>query len=500
MALEATATELCRVYDAGYGLAVLTSFEEARAVQAAELAARALGVPLSTWSLAQGLAPGAPSLTALLESLRSGRQPGLIALLDVHPTALGPLERRLLREVAQEGPLFRQYLLAVTPLGGVPEELQREAALLALAPPDEVELSGALREVAEGLSLALDGAVAQAAVRAARGLGLEEARRAFRMALRQGGDPTATVLDEKRRLLRRSALDCVELGAEEAAGLGTVGGLDRLKEWLTERQRSFAPEARAFGLPPPKGLLLVGVQGCGKSLSAKAVAAQWRLPLARLDLAALFAGESSPEASLRQSIAAAEAMAPLVLWVDEIEKGFAGVGAGGDGGMARLFGWFLTWLSERESPVFVVATANEVAGLPPELLRKGRFDETFFIDLPAARSRAEILSIHLRRRGRDPEKLGAARIAERAEHFSGSELEQLVVSGLHAAFAQGRELTAEDLDRAASEAVPLYRTYEERIKALRDWAKGRARPAHADGKLVDYFRAKDPLPRKAGEG
>ncbi len=488
MPLASTAKELAGLFDAGYGLAVLASFEEARALEAAQLAAAELGVPFASWSVTAGSSQAPPSLAALLEALRAGRAPGLVALLDVRPAALDPLERRLLREVAQEGPLFRQFLLAVTPTGGLPEELTRETAIVTLAPPDDSELSVALREVSEGLGVALDPAVAEGAVRAARGLGLEEARRAFRIALRQGGDPTAAVLDEKRRLLRRSAaLDCVELSAEEAAGLAAVGGMDQLKAWLVDRQRSFAPEARAFGLPPPKGLLLVGVQGCGKSLSAKAVAAQWRLPLARLDLAALFAGEAAPEASLRQSIAAAEAMAPVVLWVDEIEKGFAGLDRG-DGGMARLFGWFLTWLAERQAPVFVVATANEVAGLPPELLRKGRFDETFFIDLPDARARGDILAIHLRRRGRDPAKLRVAGLAERAEHFSGSELEQLVVSGLHAAFAQGRELAPEDLERALHEAVPLYRTYEERIKALRDWARGRARPAHADAKLIDYFK------------
>ena len=511
MALAEHAAEVARLFDAGYGLVVLSSFEEGRALGVAEGAAATLGVPVAVWTLARGLTPAlaagsslecsglaasarrpvepSSSLAEILEGLRTERPPGLFVFLDLRPELLAPLERRLLREVAAEGPLFRQYLIALSPLGGVPEELSRDAALVALSPPDEAELRGVLIESAGALEVQLTEAAAGAAVTAARGLGLEEARRAFRLALRAGGDPTATVLAEKRRLLRRSAaLDCVDLGTDEAAGLGVVGGLDRLKEWLVDRQRSLSPEARAFGLPPPKGLLLIGVQGCGKSLCAKAVAAQWRLPLARLDLAGLFGTEAAPEAALRQAIAAAEAMAPGVLWVDEIEKGFAGVESGRDAGMARLFGWFITWLAERESPVFVVATANDVTGLPPELLRKGRFDEIFFVDLPDARSRAEILAIHLRRRGRDPALLPVAKIAERSEHFSGSELEQLVVAGLHAAFAQGRELSGEDLDRAAQESVPLYRTYEERIKALREWAKNRARPAAADAKLIDYFQ------------
>jgi SpoVK/Ycf46/Vps4 family AAA+-type ATPase len=349
-------------------------------------------------------------------------------------------------------------------------------------------LAAVLDECCQALEVPLQPETVAAAVTSALGLGLEEARRAFRLALRAGGDPTGSVLEEKRRLLRRSAaLDCLDLG-EEAAGLRAVGGMDELKRWLQERQRALGPEARAFGLPAPKGLLLLGVQGCGKSLCAKAVAAQWRLPLARLDLAGVFAGEVAPEAALRQAIAAAEAMAPAVLWVDEIEKGFGGSALQEDASLYRLFGWFITWLAERQSELFVVATANEVEGLPPELLRKGRFDEVFFVDLPDLRSRQEILAIHLERRGRDSTRMSIPSLAQRAEHFSGSELEQVVVSGLHAAFAAGRELEAVDLERALQQAVPLYRTYEERIKALRAWAQDRARPASSNVKLVDYFQ------------
>ncbi len=492
MGVRDAAAEVAKLFDAGYGIAMLSSFEEARAREVAVAAAATLEVPLRTWTAAQGLEPpleGRAGLAGILAELRTGRPPGVVAFFDLSLTSLEPLERRLLRELIADGPLFRQYVLVVSPLGGVPDEMQRDVALVVLPPPDEAELAAALNETCQGLSKAMTREQSAAAITAARGLGLEEARRAFRLALRAGGDPTSTVLAEKRRLLRRSAaLDCIELGTDELAGLSVVGGLEVLKGWLRDRQKSLSPEARAFGLPPPKGLLLIGVQGCGKSLCAKAVAAQWRLPLARLDLAGLFAGEVAPEAALRQSIAAAEAMAPSVLWVDEIEKGFAGVDAGRDTGLARLFGWFITWLAERTSAVFVVATGNEVANLPPELLRKGRFDETFFVDLPDVRSRAAILEIHLRRRRRDPSKLPVPVVANKTEHFSGSELEQVVVSALHAAFAAGRDLTGEDLERAAEETVPLYRTYEERIKALREWAQDRARSASADVKLVDYFQ------------
>jgi SpoVK/Ycf46/Vps4 family AAA+-type ATPase len=492
MSLHDVVSELTRLFDSGSGLVALSTFEEARARQAAGQAAAELGVPFFSWSMANGLDPapgGHRSLSKVLDELRRSRPSGLFALFDLRSDLLNPLERRLLREVAAEGPLFKQYLLVISPLASVPEELQRESAMLVLPPPKAEDLERVLKETCEGLETSLSAEGAQSAVTAALGLGEEEARRAFRRALREGSEPARVVLEEKRRLLRRSAaLDCIDLGDDEAAGLSLVGGLDQLKGWLSDRQRALGADARAFGLPPPKGLLLIGVQGCGKSLSAKAVAAQWRLPLARLDLAGLFAGEMAPEASLRHAVAAAEAMAPAVLWVDEIEKGFSGADSGRDPRLARIFGWFVTWLAERQSEVFVVATANEVSALPPELLRKGRFDEIFFVDLPDLKSRTEILAIHLKRRGREPGRLPVSAVAAQAEHFSGSELEQVVVSALHKAFAQKRQLSGEDLEQAVEETVPLYRTYEERIKALRDWAKDRARPAAADVKLVDYFQ------------
>jgi SpoVK/Ycf46/Vps4 family AAA+-type ATPase len=232
--------------------------------------------------------------------------------------------------------------------------------------------------------------------------------------------------------------------------------------------------------------LLLGVQGCGKSIAAKAVAKEWQFPLLRLDLAAAFGGDTaSPETSIRETIAVAESLAPAVLWIDEIEKGFSDSSA--DPSSSRVFGSFLTWLSEKQSPVFVVATANDVKGLPPELLRRGRFDELFFVDLPSHSERSEILAIHLRKRGRDPLQFPIADLAEEAGRLTGAELEQAVTAALYAAFAAKRDITASDLTNAINETVPLYDTYEERIKELRDWSRGRTRPASIDAKLVDYF-------------
>jgi len=234
------------------------------------------------------------------------------------------------------------------------------------------------------------------------------------------------------------------------------------------------------------GLLLLGVQGCGKSLCAKAVAQEWRFPLLRLDLASAFASpDQSPELAMREGTQIAESVAPAVLWIDEIEKGFAASAA--DPSASRVFGSFLTWLSEKQSPVFVVATANDVSQLPPELLRRGRFDDLFFVDLPSLAERTEILAIHLRKRGRDPTHYRIGEHAEEAERLTGAELEQAVTAALYMAFAENRELEDDDLSNALNETVPLYDTYEERIKELRDWARGRARAASFDAKMVDLF-------------
>jgi SpoVK/Ycf46/Vps4 family AAA+-type ATPase len=488
---ESTA-ELGKLLGAGYGFTVLDSFEEKRGLRLAQVAAEEAKLTFYTWSVSRGLTPPekttGPTLLDALTALRRADRPALLVLLGLQPSSMTAVERRMLVEVAADGPAARQYLLAIAPIGELPVELQREAAAFTLSPPDESELRALLEETAKAVKADL-GDTASASVAAARGLGIEEARRVFRMGLLSKGDLTSTILGEKRRLLRSSsALDCIELGADEKAGLSIVGGLDYLKQWLADRRKSLSAEAQAFGLPPPKGLLLLGVQGCGKSLSAKAIATEWSMPLCRLDLAGLFTEKGSPDAAMRQAIASVEAMAPVVLWIDEMEKGFAGLEGGQDIGLARLFGWFITWLGERTSPVFVVATANDVTSLPPELLRKGRFDETFFVDLPGERARAEILAIHLRRRGRNPDPLPLASLAKRSEKLSGSELEQVVVAGLYTAFSQGRDLNADDLWTALHETVPLYRMYEEKIKALRSWAQDRARPAATDTKLVELMQ------------
>jgi SpoVK/Ycf46/Vps4 family AAA+-type ATPase len=247
------------------------------------------------------------------------------------------------------------------------------------------------------------------------------------------------------------------------------------------RAAAFGAEAREFGLPEPKGLLLVGVQGCGKSLTAKAVASLWKLPLLRLDVGNLFGSYiGTSEENMRKAIKIAESLSPAILWLDEIEKGFSGVASSGmsDGGTtARVFATFLTWLQEKTKPVFVVATANAIDQLPPEMLRKGRFDEIFFIDLPTCTERESIIDIHLKKRRREPKRFAIERLARACEGFSGAEIEQAIISSLYDAFAQKRDITTEDIERAFAETVPLSTMMSEQVEAFRSWASDRARPA-----------------------
>jgi SpoVK/Ycf46/Vps4 family AAA+-type ATPase len=485
------ARELEVLVRAGWRLVALETFEEDRAQKALERAARAVDRPLRSWSVASGLSPdgaGAGSLDAGLRAIEACEEPALFALLDAQRELGDTRAVRRLRDLLPRSARRGQTLLLVGPVLDLPLELVREAGRVELPLPRAAELEPLFRKLAgEGA----DAPALGACVRAALGLTAAEAVRVFRKALQLTGgasdEAAAWMVREKREALRRTpALSFHEAGT----ALAQVGGLGELKRWLGERRRAFSDEARAFGLPAPRGLLLLGVQGCGKSLSAKAVAREWNFPLLRLDLAAAFGGgpERSPELAVREAMSVAESLAPAVLWIDEIEKAFASPGTDARGN--RVFGSFITWLSEKDAPVFVVATANDVAQLPPELLRRGRFDEIFFVDLPTHAERLEILAIHLSKRGRDPAQFGLEALASASERLSGAELEQAVAAALYTAFAAGRELEDNDLANAVAETVPLYETYEERIKELRNWARTRARPASVDPKMVDLFRAR----------
>jgi hypothetical protein len=494
----ATAREIAELWSAGTPILYLVTPEEERAVALCQAAAASFDARAAVWSAHRGLAdlaPAAKDPSAFLDAFVRVPGPALAVALDFHLSLRDPLVARKLRDLlprlADEG----RCLAIVAPRFEVPEGLAGEVAVVRLPLPDDAELAvllDAVRAVvahpAEPPPIAPEGR--HRALVAARGLSEGQARRAFTRALRRdaafGHGAAAVIAGEKKRLLARDlGLELVE-SPERPEDLG---GLAAFKAWMEERALAFDPDASRFGLPPPRGVLLVGVQGCGKSLAAKAAAARLGVPILRLDLPRVLGASAGAEESLHRALEAAEALAPVALWVDEIEKGFAGSSPadGADARAARLLGAFSTWLQERRGPVFVVATANDVSRLPPELLRRGRFDELFFVDLPDAEARREILSLHLRRRGREGQ-VDVGAIADLCAEFSGAELEQVVVGALHRAYSLGRDVETGDLRRVAQDVVPLFRTYEEPIKALREWARGRARVAGRAGAIVDLFR------------
>jgi ATPases of the AAA+ class len=328
----------------------------------------------------------------------------------------------------------------------------------------------------------LDEAGRDRLLQSALGLTLGEAENVFAKIIvkdnRLSVDDVNEVFSEKQQIIRKNGL--LEY-CSTSESFAHVGGLGVLKDWLNKRSVAFTEEARDFGLPSPKGILMLGVQGCGKSLCAKAVSTQWQLPLLRFDMGRMFGSfVGSSEENVRRAIAVAESVAPAILWVDEIDKAFAGSQASGisDGGTtARVFGTFLTWLSEKTAPVFVVATANDISNLPAELLRKGRLDEIFFVDLPGREERTEIFGIHLAKRGRDVAAFDLEALAAQSHDFSGAEIEEAINSALYDAFYDRQELKTEHVLNALAQTVPLAKTMEEQISELRQWADGRARNA-----------------------
>lgn len=333
--------------------------------------------------------------------------------------------------------------------------------------------------------------------KAACGLTVSEAENAFARAMVNDGvlndDDLDVILEEKRQTIRKSGLlEFVHVDTN----LSFVGGLENLKRWLDRRKNSWLAEAAAYGLPAPKGVLITGIPGCGKSLTAKAVAAAWGLPLLRMDIGRMFAGiVGSSEENMRAGIRIAEATAPCVLWIDEIEKGFAGaVSGGGDSGTsARVFGSFLTWMQEKTQPVFVIATANNIDRLPPEFLRKGRFDEIFFVDLPTLLERVPIWRMQLQRRAAHlvSDEEFVTRLGQLSEGYSGAEIEQAVIGALFDAYAERRALQPEDLFRALTTMVPLSVTQSEQITAIREWADVRAVAATAPEDRAGYTATGD---------
>jgi SpoVK/Ycf46/Vps4 family AAA+-type ATPase len=381
-------------------------------------------------------------------------------------------------------------VIIVSPTFELPPELEKDLTVIDFDLPGINDFAGLLGRIIDEvkdnpkLNVKMDPKTRERIVHALLGLTLTEAENVLAKTLveqRSLSDKSLSViLNEKKQIIRKSGL----LEFYEAEGdLGTVGGLESLKNWLLKRSAGFSEQARQFGLPAPKGVLLLGVQGCGKSLMAKTISKTWQLPLLRFDVGKVFGSlVGSSEQNIRRAIKVAESVSPTVFWVDEIDKAFRGSRGSGDstdsGTSARVFATFLTWLSEKNTPVFVVATANDVTMLPPELLRKGRFDEIFFVDLPELAERKAIFEIHLKKRKIDPALFDINALASAATGYSGAEIEEAIISAMFDMFYEKQNMTTERLLESIRQTVPLSKTMSEDIDALRKWADGRARPAN----------------------
>ena len=455
---------------------------------------------LFEWTCNSGVVPAGTSIQsqksrspstkdplAALDMVIDQVDPAIFLFKDFHPflSKSNYAVIRRLKDIALHLKNSPKTIVLLSPVMEIPAELDKEITVLNFPPPSKDDLAGLLDQIVQDVRDAqvdLDQRGRERLLQSALGLTLSEAENVFARILVKdqclSADHVDEVLAEKQQIIRKSGLLEYYAANEDFA---SVGGLDVLKEWLNKRAVAFTPEAEAFGLPAPKGILLLGVQGCGKSLCAKAVSRLWHLPLLRFDMGRMFGSlVGSSEENVRRAIAVAESIAPAVMWVDEIDKAFAGSQSSGvtDGGTtARVFGTFLTWLSEKTAPVFVVATANEVMQLPPELLRKGRLDEIFYVDLPLGEERLEIFRIHLAKRRRDPDSFNLAALVAASHDFSGAEIEEAIISALYDAFYTRHELATEHILAALGETVPLARTMAEKITAQREWAVGRARNA-----------------------
>ena len=445
-----------------------------------------------TWSVTEGVRLGKEPQGDSKDPLKALRfvveakadERAVFILRDLHAYLKNPEVVRLLRDIGRKLKEELKTVFLISPLLAIPPELDKEVALVEYPLPELLEIDAIFDRVSRNTGAKIpSGQEREHVVEAALGLTADEAEGVFAKSLVQTGGSfdIDVILSEKERIVRKSGV--LEFFRTQEK-MDNIGGLDVLKGWLRKRQSAFSEEARQFGLPRPKGILMIGIPGGGKSLTAKAVGAAWRLPLLRLDVGKIFAGiVGSSEENMRRAIQMAEAVAPSILWVDELEKGFSGTGSSNNsdaGTAARVFGSFITWLQEKTSPVFVIATANNVDELPPEMMRKGRFDEIFFVDLPTLPERKEIVAIHIKRRGRDPEQFNLDLISEKSEGMTGAEIEQAIVSALFDEYDRNGKtgvLTSEGVLHSLQETVPLSRTMKEKIAALRNWCKTRARPA-----------------------
>jgi SpoVK/Ycf46/Vps4 family AAA+-type ATPase len=496
--------ELSILVQAQYPLIYLVTSEEERAEQTiATIAQMKPQRRVFVWTVTHGIVEfGQPrnvtqhntvSPEAAIEWVIRQREPGIYVFKDLHPFVDSPAVTRWLRDAIAGFKDTNKTIIMMSPVQTIPIELEKEVAVLDYPLPDMAELNQVLtQQMDQGRNRRPTTETREKLLKAALGLTKDEAEKVYRKAQVTAGKLTETeveiVLSEKKQLIRRNGI--LEY-IEEDETLDSVGGLEELKHWLKQRSNAFTERAREYGLPQPKGMLILGVPGCGKSLIAKTTSRLWGLPLLRLDMGRVYDGSmvGRSEANLRNALKTAESISPAILFIDEIDKAFAGSSgsADSDGGTSsRIFGSFLTWMQEKTSPVFVMATANRVERLPGEFLRKGRFDEIFFVDLPNAEERKEIFKIHLSKRRREIARFDLDQLVGICDGFSGAEIEQALIAAMYEAFAQDREFTQLDIIAAIKATLPLSKTMSEQVTALRDWARQRARPAAAS--VAEYQR------------
>ncbi len=420
--------------------------------------------------------------------------PALFILRDFQRFLEDVAVSRKLRNLSRLLKSQPKNLVILSPQVAIPDDLSEVLTVLEFPLPSTEEIRPELERLLATTGKSLEARSMDELVRSCQGLSIERIRRVLARAIATHGElrseDVELILAEKRQTIQQTQILDFYPATET---MSDIGGLDNLKDWLLLRGGAFSERARQYGLPHPRGLLLVGIQGTGKSLTAKAIAHHWHLPLLRLDVGRLFAGlVGESESRTRQMIQLAEALAPCVLWIDEIDKAFGGLDGRGDAGTAsRVFGTFITWMSEKTSPVFVVATANNIQTLPPEMLRRGRFDEIFFVGLPSQDERKAIFAVHLSRlRPHNFKAYDLDRLAYETPDFSGAEIEQMIIEAMHIGFSQNRDFTTEDVLEAASQSIPLARTAQEQIQLLQEWAAaGKARLASRQSSLGNRIQS-----------
>lgn len=513
---KTTIEEIKLLIEAKYPLIYILSYEEQRVLEELKRISEEIQIKLYIWSLSKGITDlkgkeigeGTTDPDLALDFVLNSKDHAIFIFLDFHwflyrEREIAPRCIRKLRDIAHLLPSspFTKSLIILSPILEIPPELEKDIVVIDFPLPTIKELDEMLRKIEETIKnrpefeIDLSDKDREELLKAALGLTLTEAENAFAKVLMEdlklNRDDVGKILKEKEQIIKKSGILEYIIPDESMAN---IGGLENLKNWLKERSQGFSEEAKKFHLPPPRGVLLIGVPGCGKSLCAKVIAYEWRKPLLRFDVGRVFSkwvGES--ESNIRRVIKTVESIAPCILWIDEIEKEFGGVlGEGDSGTSSRVFASFLTWMQEKKSPVFVVATANNLNKLPPEFLRKGRFDEIFFIDLPFEDERKEIFRIHLLKRGRDPKNFDIDLLAKESEGYSGAEIEEAVISALYRVFSSNKDLTTEDILNCLKETKPLSETMKEQIQQMRIWARNRARYASSKsrsekGEIIDRW-------------